>query len=184
MKRLSICLLLIAALLLTGCGGDEKQRAEQLSQQLLSAQRVTFTAQVQAEYEDKTAQFKLGFSYENACCTVEVLEPELIAGIKAHIKDGESRLEYDGAVLDIGALNARGLCPMSALPLLFEAMRSAYTELAWYEDETLCIRLVPDDDYTVTLRLDADALTPESAEIVYRERVVVYAKISDWNIGE
>lgn len=184
MKRTGICLLLALTLLLTGCGGGEKQLAAEFTQKLQSAENVEFTAQLKTEYEDKTAQFKLKFSYEDSCCTVEVLEPELIAGIRAHIKDGESSLEYDGAVLDIGALDARGLCPMSALPLVFEAMRSAYTELAWFEDEVLCLRLVPDDEYTVTLRVDKATLTPEYAEIVYRERTVVYAEISDWEIGE
>lgn len=184
MKRTGICLLLALTLLLTGCGGGEKQLASEFAQQLQAAESVAFTAQLKAEYEDKTANFKLKFSYEDSCCTVEVLEPELIAGIRAHIKDGESSLEYDGAVLDIGALDARGLCPMSALPLVFEAMRCAYTELAWLEDDVLCLRLVPDDEYTVTLRIDKGTLAPAYVEIVYRERAVVYAEIIDWEIGE
>lgn len=183
MKRTAICLPLAIILLLTGCGSDEKQRAAELEERVCAAEEISFTAQLRAEYEDKTARFKLACSYSGSQCLVEILEPEAVAGIKARTADGESELLYDGVILDIGSLDARGLCPMSALPLLLEAMKGAYTELAWYEDDMLCMRLVPDDDYTVTLFADGQTLVPKSAEIVYRERVVAFIEISDWSTG-
>ena len=182
MKRKISALLMITALLLCGCGENEELAFESFREELAGAEELCFTADVQAEYEDKTAAFKLEFSMKDDEYAVKILEPELVAGISAHIKSGETHLEYDGVILDIGVLNDRGLCPMSALPYLADAMKDAYAEMAWTEDELLTVRLVPADDMSVTLWINEDN-EPVNAEISYKEKTVVFVEIDNWEIN-
>ena len=179
MKRSIMFLVLLLTIPLCGCGGGEELAFLDFRNELNSAEKISFTAEVQAEYEDKTAQFKLAFLMENDEYSVEILEPDIVAGISAHVKSGDTRLEYDGAILDIGKLTDRGLCPMSALPYLADAMKDAYAELAWTENGLLTVRLVPSDDMSVTLWINEDN-EPVNAEITYKEKTVVFIEIDDW----
>ncbi|MDO4816300.1 MAG: hypothetical protein Q4A83_06850 [Bacillota bacterium] len=178
MKR-RIILPLALVLLLCGCSGGEEAAFDRFRQELAEAEEIIFTADVQAEYEDKTAEFTLCFSMQNDEYRVEILEPEIVKGISARVKSGETHLEYDGAILDIGKLTDRGLCPMSALPFLLDAMRDAHVDMTWTENGLLAVRLIPSDDMSVTLWLDEDN-EPVNAEIEYEEKTVVFIEIHDW----
>lgn len=46
----------------------------------------------------------------------------------------------------------------------------------------LAARIIPADDYVVTLWIDS-SLTPRSAEISYKENTVVLVEISDWSVS-
>ena len=181
MKRRFLILLMILPLLLCGCGNGEETAFEEFRQEMQNADSLSFTADVRAEYEDSTAEFKLAFSMQGDEYSVEILEPELVAGIKARVKSGDTHLEYDGAILDIGRLTDRGLCPMSALPYLTDAMKSAYADMAWTESGLLTVRLVPADDMSVTLWIDEEN-EPVNAEITYKEKTVVFIEIDDWEM--
>ena len=71
---------------------------------------------------------------------------------------------------------------MSALPYLADAMKDAYAEMAWTEDELLTVRLVPADDMSVTLWINEDN-EPVNAEISYKEKTVVFIEIDNWEIS-
>ena len=49
--------------------------------------------------------------------TVEVLEPETVAGVKAVLEESGWRLEYEGDVLNAGALSEEAVSPALCLPL-------------------------------------------------------------------
>lgn len=181
MKRRFLILLMILPLMLCGCGESEELVFSQFRQELKNASALSFAADVAAEYEDKTAEFELAFSMQGDEYRVEIVEPEIVAGISAHIKSGETHLEYDGAILDIGKLTDRGLCPMSALPYFADALKDAYMEMAWTEDELVTVRLVPADDMSVTLWLNEDKV-PVNAEITCEDKTVVFIEIDDWEI--
>ena len=124
MKRLLIPILL-CALLLTACGkrrseGDFRAFAERLN----SLDTLSFTAQVRAEYEHKTARFALAYEEDREGGRVTVLAPELIRGVSARVKPGSSTLEYDSVVLDTGSLDSFGLSPLSSLPAMLRAMKA------------------------------------------------------------
>lgn len=182
MKRNITILLAVLCLLLCGCGGNEAAAFESFRSELQNADAISFTASVRAEYEDKTAEFELAFSMADDEYTVEILEPSSVAGIKARVKSGETHLDYDGAILDIGRLTDRGLCPMSALPYLMDALKDSYADLAWTEDGLLTVSLVPSDDMRITLWIDENE--PQNAEITYNEKTVVFIEIDDWEISE
>ena len=104
MKRLC-ALILLSCLLLTGCGGDKvKESYQKFADGLNARTDLRFTADIRAEYEDKSCAFTLQYSEDSRGCTVEVLSPELIKGVRARLEDGSSSLEYSGVMLETGEL--------------------------------------------------------------------------------
>lgn len=181
MKRLCLPLLLIFCLLLSGCGtGASKKQYEQFSQELSSQSSLSFTAQLRAEYEDKTVEFTLGYEMDENGQTVTVLAPELIAGVKARISAGKTALEFDSVSLDTGELDRYGLTPMSALPLLVDAMRSGHLDSCWQEDGKSVYQLILNDHLSASVWFETESMTPVRAELMSEGRVTVCCEISEW----
>ena len=178
MKR--IAPVIMCLVLLCGCADTGEKEFIRFVEHTAHAEEVSFTADVRAEYDDKTARFKLRYEHDGDGSAVTVLEPDILAGIKARLTGERLSLEYEGAMLDIGTLPDARLSPMSALPLMMKAIRNGHAEITWVEDERIAARIVPEDDYSVTLWLGS-SLVPESAEISYKERSVVFIEISDWS---
>ena len=147
-----------------------------------STENISFSAHVSAQYDDKTAEFTLGYEQTKDTASVSVVEPELLSGIKAKLSGESLSLEYDGAMLDIGTLDDAELSPVSALPLIVCAMRDGHLEISWVEGDMIAARIIPADDYVVTRWIDS-SLTPCSAEISYKEKTVVSVEISDWTVS-
>ena len=183
MKRILIPVLL-CAVLLTACGksrGESSFRA--FSERLNRLEALSFTAQVRAEYEHKTARFALGYEESGAGGRVTVLAPELIRGVSASVKPGSSTLEYDSVVLDTGSLDSFGLSPLSSLPAMLRAMRIGHVDSVWEEDGKTVVLLEPDDDLRCTVWFDKGDMRPMRAELITDGRVTVFVEISDWTEG-
>ncbi len=174
--------ILLSFVLLCGCGKNAEASFNQFALQVAAAEEIDFTANVRAEYTNKTAEFKLGYEQNSDGAVVEILEPELVAGIKARVAPDSTTLEYEGVILDLGMLTDSDLSPMSALPLLAKTIREGHIDIAWTEEDMLVARLIPKDDVTVTLWLDSE-LTPLNAEITYKENTVIFIEISDWEMS-
>ena len=185
MKRICLPLILILSLLLSGCGsGSETKKAyESFSKELSASDSLSFTAAVRAEYEHKTAKFSLSYTENADGGTVTVLSPELIAGVSAHVSPGSTSLEYDGVLLDTGDLNDFGLSPMSALPVLVQAMKAGFMDSFWEEDGKTVYQLIPDDNLICTVWFNSEDMLPVRAEMISDGRVTIYADISDWSLG-
>ena len=182
MKRL-YPILLCLCLVLTGCQRhDIESEFSALSQRLNQAQFLSFTANIRAEYEDKTARFTLSYEEDSEGGTVTVIAPELIQGIKARVAPGGTQLQYDTVVLDTGALDNFGLSPLSSLPLLVKAMKSAHLDSCWEEDGIRVLQLQPEDELKCTVWFD-EAMRPLRSELISGDRVAVYIEISNWNEG-
>ena len=108
------------------------------------------------------------------------MAPELIRGIRAHARAGETTLEFDGVMLDTGPLNDYGLSPMSALPLLVEAMKSGYIDSVREENGEYAALIIPDDHLNVQLHLDKYTMRPVYAELISDGKVSVFINIRDW----
>ena len=175
-------LLLCLCFMLTGCQRrDVQAEFERFSQDLSGAAALSFTANIRAEYENKTARFSLSYTEDSEGGTVTVLAPELIKGIRARVSPGGTQLEYDSVVLDTGALDSFGLSPLSSLPLLVQAMKSAHLDTFWQEDGMLVLQLEPDDGRKCTVWFEENSMIPLRAEIISGDRVTVYIEISDWS---
>lgn len=179
MKR--FCLLLIAALslLLTACGGGSaKKEFEAFSADLSERDSLEFTAELTAIYEDKNVDFTLSYEKDGDGCLVTVLEPKMVAGIRARITGGGTAVEYEGIMLDTGRLDDYGLSPMTALPMLVDAMCSAHADSFWEEGGLDAVKLLPSDNLSAVVWFDAGM--PVKAELISDGRVTVSCNIKDW----
>ena len=167
--------------MLTACGGGaSRSSVEKFSQELREREDLRFTSRIRAEYDDRCAEFTLEYISGSDGCTVTVISPDIIKGVSAHVKAGETALEYEGVMLDTGMLDDFGLSPMSALPLLVDAMKNGYLDSAWEENGELAAIFVPSDEISVEVHMDKYTKTPVSAEISSSGRVRVFAEIKDW----
>lgn len=181
MKKLLLLLMISVTLTMTACGGNAEDEFAGFCAEVEQAQSIAFTANLRAEYADKTASFKLAYTQNDEGIKVTVIEPETISGISARVKDDSARLEYDGVILDIGSLDANGLSPMSALPVAIMAFRNAHIDSVWEEDGMTAAQLVVSDDTSVTVWLDGE-LTPCNAEISSGGKALVFIEFCDWEM--
>ena len=174
--------LMISLVLLCGCADNGEESFDEFAGGVAEADTVSFSADVRAEYSDKTSEFTLRYAQSAESAEVEITEPETVAGIKARITGDALSLEYDGAILDIGSFGDTELSPMSALPLLVRSITDAHVDITWREDDMIAARLVPSDDMLVTLWISND-LVPLNAEISYCEQTVIFIEINDWEVN-
>lgn len=182
MRRVVLPVLMIS-LLLCACGGAAAEEAlEKQRDTLAAAEEITFTAELTANLGDEVFACTLACVSTPEEVTAEVLEPALIAGVKASVRDGEATLRYEGMQLHLG--DALGAGPISAVPLLFRALKTGHIIRAWTEKaedgELLAAELYADDDYALTMWFDADALSPVHASISENGTELLRCEIKDF----
>ena len=129
--RKMISCVLMMTLLLTGCGKSEADNPDHLAS-LIRAEYLALTGwsavtELTADYGEQVFDFTVKASWEQDGDTVlTVIEPELIAGITARIRDGETLLEYDGMGLSLGMLDLSGITPVSSIPALMDCITTGY----------------------------------------------------------
>ena len=134
MRRLAICMLLLLFLCssLSACTTEKpaQERILELREMFLAADQ-RFFAEITADYGDRVYHFTLRF--DSAASTLEVLAPEIIAGIVIGISESGTILHYDGAELHTGPLTEDGLSPMAALPTIVFQWKEGHIIDAHYE---------------------------------------------------
>ena len=140
MRKLLPCVLMMT-LLLSGCkaGGGGEESPENLAAlirgEYLNLTAWTATVSVTADYGQRVYDFVLDVSWEKDGETVlTVVEPELIAGITARLKEDGAYLEYDGASLSTGPLTGEGMTPLEAVPFLMGQLTSGDMARCVYEN--------------------------------------------------
>lgn len=184
MRRGWIAVLMISALMLAGCGSrGAEERFDRFRQTLEAADGIAVTAEVTAISGDDVTAFTLSCATAEEGYEVSVTEPELLAGVRAHLRQGDATLEFDNIVLPMGTLSENGLSPLMALPCVIDAACEGHVDLLWTEDDRLVTQLILDDTTTVRLYLD-EALTPVYAEIAAEDTTVVQCSILTWQLNE
>ena len=178
MKKLCICLLCLA-LLLCGCGGRENAERDRFAEVLSARHDLCFTADLRAEYADRSAAYTLRYEEDPEGCTLRVLEPEEIRDMSLRLDENGAQLRYDGISLDAGAPDRFGLSPVSALPALTKALREGFLDSSWTEEGQTVWELQADDGLRVRVWLD-EGLIPRHAELISDGRVSVVCEIEDW----
>lgn len=170
-----ICL----CLLLCGCQSRAEESWEQFSRSVRERSDLSLTAEVQVHYSDRVADFTLRCTEEEEGCTVEVLAPELIRGVRARMEKNGAGLEYDGIFLDTGSSGDTALTPMNCLPKLLEAMKLGTVDACWREEDETVAALTPADGLTVTVWL-RDGV-PSYAELADGENTVVNCTVVEFS---
>lgn len=176
--RKAMLFALMMSLLLTACGGKEKDPTPILQQQYAAVEAATIEAEILCHLDDEVRNYKLLCAYTPACSTVTVMEPEDLAGISATVEDGELTLNYGDISMDAGTYSEAAVSPVAVLPKLMEAAGWGYvTEKSKesFADRT-CLRVscdLQDDTGTVyTTWFDEESLLPLSSEVVCGGSVV------------
>ena len=181
MKKLFVLPLLLCALLLGGCANKNAARFEEFSAALGERNDLDVTAEVRAEYDDRSCTFTLRCVEDGSGgCTVEVLAPELIRGVRARMSADGTKLVYDSVSVDTGDDGSAALSPMGALPLLLRALRTASLDAAWKEDGKLAVQLTPEDGVSMTVLFD-DETRPSCAEIARDGTALLFIDITDFS---
>ena len=150
--------------------------------ELRESEGLSFDAALRSEYDDKMVDFSVRYVSDAEGCSVTVTKPDLISGISAHVRKGESELRFDDMILDTGELTDFGLTPMSALPMLIDGVKEGFTDSVWEENGEIAAHIEATDELSLQLRLDKYSLTPLSAELISGEKVKVFVNITNWNM--
>ena len=180
-----LLVLMIPLLLLAGCGEREAKLEKSFAgfrESVNGASLVTVRGTLTADTGESVEEYVLDASYDGKQTTVEIVEPALIAGVKATARWGETEIEYGGVLLGAGALDEEGLTPVAAMPAIFAAMAGGYVELLWWDGDLLAARIYTGEDARCTVWLEADSLTPVHAEIASGGRTVISCELTDWHM--
>ena len=130
MRKLLLCVPMI--MLLSACGhapggvGPSEELALTIRGEYLAMTKCTAQLSVTVDYGQRVYEFELDAAVNGEETVLTVTAPELIAGVTARTAGKEGALEYDGVILETGALSRGGLSPMSAFPALLAAARSGF----------------------------------------------------------
>ena len=179
MKQAKLLALTITLIILCGCSktAQYEEIYSTWRQSVLSLDKHEIEAVVTAADDEKVCEYTLLYSKSHEGETVEVLAPELIAKIKANIEEDETRLSYDGAILETGSTLSENLSPLMALPSLMDIIEEGHPENIWREkqDDTeyFAVDLEMPDGMIMTLWLNSSDLKPAYADIRSKERVEI-----------
>jgi len=179
LRKAAILALTIAlCLFLTACGGKSgtDSLAEEIKKEYSGIENMTLIVSVRADYGSRVYDYKLRCEVDNDEMVIEVVEPEGIKGLKAHVTENGIGLEYEGTTLDTGELFGKGLSPLEAIPLMIDAWKSGYITETRSEkvDQTDTIAVTFDlkpagseKDLTHTVWFDKENHLPVKAELIY-----------------
>lgn len=188
MKRLIALALMISLLVLQGCSSQSawEGKLEEKRLELIGAQSVTFTADVVAHIGSQEFSCKMNCLADDSGVTVEVLEPEIIAGVKAHISS-DCEISYEGVQLYVGDLTCSGVTPVTAVATVVRAMLSGFTQEIWQEQygemQLVVMQFYEDENTNVKIWFQTDSLVPVHAEIVCDGAVVFSCDVSEYSIA-
>lgn len=123
-RRSLLLLTVTSALLLTGCtggGSSTKSKLEAAQSVYRTMSGCTAQAEITADYGQRVYGYTVDLTVKGGSGVMTVKEPENLAGTVLTWSDGETKLAFDGAELDTGALSDSGLSPADAMPTILTA---------------------------------------------------------------
>ena len=131
-RFLILALIITLSLPLTACRAEQtaEERVLEIRELFLTTTQ-HFSAELIANYGDRVHTFTLRF--DSKASTLEVLAPEIIAGIVIEVSESGTMLHFDGAVLNTGPLTEDGLSPLAALPTIVYHWKEGYITGTHYE---------------------------------------------------
>jgi hypothetical protein len=144
---------------------------------LRGAEGIEATANITADYGDDVFDFTVKYIGTADMGTVEILEPDIVAGVVAKVTFPECYLEYDGASVESGPLTGDGLSPVQALPVLLGQWTDGYAEIMSSERvgsaDALAIETRITDTASQKTWFNSETLLPVRSEIYDMGKMVV-----------
>ena len=173
---------ILLCVLLSGCGGQEPDRAAALRSRFLSG-GCAFDARITADYGQAVWEFSLDCQADGeGCVQFTVTAPEEIAGVRGLVRENAAELLFDGQALGFPLLADGLLSPAGAPWMLLHTLRRGCIRscAAAGEGLMLCI----DDRYeekavTVEVRTDGADL-PTEAEFFWEGRRILALSIENF----
>lgn len=193
MRRVFLVVLVISLCLIpVGCGRKaEEEQTEEMQLRFQELAAASVEAELTSQYEEEVRTYTLRCNYRPEETTVEVLEPEEIAGITAVLTGEDLTLRYEDIMLDAGTYSGTEISPMWAVPSLLRAMGEGYPLESCREKlgEADCLRVTfetTDDGgnkryYAVWFGGDG---IPLQGEIIIGDTVVYTAVFTQFTIEE
>lgn len=175
-----LCVPMMMALLLSGCGAGETKEttADTLRGLYREMSGCTMEALVRCDQEGLEWEGSLACQYlPGGESTVEVLAPEEIAGVKAIVREEDWSLAYEGEILNILPVTEEELSGAVCLPRLMDALREGWLleegRETWAEKDCLRLRLDQtgqgEGKIISVLWLDVSDGTPVYGEVALEE---------------
>lgn len=174
---------LAAMVLLCGCsfGEQAQEEALELRSRALSANAVTFRAEIAADYIDHVEEFTLECAFDaDGVLSFTVAEPEQICGIAGTVSGTEGALTFDDQILAFPLMAEERLSPVSAPWIVMKALRSGCIIACAREEEVLHVTVddsYADDALTVDLWADENGIV--AAEVSWQGRRAVAMEIEN-----
>lgn len=189
MRKIALSALMISlAVLLSACGstaGYEK-KIEQFRDTLSEYGRVSFQTEMSADDGECVSTYSVQCTRGENETVLNLLSPELIAGVTAHISKKGTEIEYDGLSLEAGTLSGSGIAPLEAPAEILDAMSGGIVSQIRREtqngEDTIAFNVDRGNGIIVALWLEYNELTPVCAEICSSGRTVIWCKFSDWKM--
>lgn len=185
MKKAAV--LLMIALVLTGCGGENRELEEALSfrDSLLSGQGCTFSVHLTADYGDALQEFSMDCRGD-ALGNVEfsVTGPETIAGITGTMSESGGKLTFDETALHFNLIAEDTLSPVSGPWLLVKTLRSGCITSVCEEEGQLHMSIddsYEDDALRLDIWLDGQG-SPVRAEVLHEGVRILTMNIKSFQI--
>lgn len=139
MRKGLFCVLMITLLLsgcgITGKGNEADEIAVRLRGEYLNCEQCSGTVQLTADYGQRVYCYELEFTQGEKETVLTLTQPDTVSGITARLsKTSGAVLEYDGVILETGALNEEGLTPIGAVPAILNALEEGYLDTCVLED--------------------------------------------------
>ena len=175
-----LCVPMMMALLLSGCGAGETKEttADTLRGLYREMSGCTMEALVRCDQEGLEWEGSLACQYlPGGESTVEVLAPEEIAGVKAVVREEDWSLAYEGEILNTLPVTEEELSGAVCLPRLMDALREGWLleegRETWAEKDCLRLRLDQtgqgEGKIISVLWLDVSDGTPVYGEVALEE---------------
>ena len=182
-KLLALMTALSMTLCSCGAGQTAEEKALEIQAEYAAWDTLTVTADVTADYGDRVYDFKLRYTGNHTEGTVEVLEPEEIAGLSATVSPDGDALIYDGAELSLGELTTDGLSPMKCIPMMIGNWSEGYIGRAETgsidgTDSLAVTYTLSESEYLVTW-FEYDTNLPIRSEIYFDGNMVLYCEFEN-----
>ena len=102
----SLALTIALCFTLASCSRTEsspEETAQEIQTEFCSAQAITMSMALNADYGDRVYAYKLKYSGDMTSGSIEILEPASIAGLTVQVSPDGTSLIYEDVTLDTGA---------------------------------------------------------------------------------